>query len=99
MLRLLSFVLLALVLSQAAGLPVTADLDGCAEGCPGEGPGGHCPPDCAWCACCPGVRPIVVEHVAVLPAPEWRGITFEQTVPIISTPYPPKIDHVPRLLA
>ena len=96
MLRLLSLVLVALVLCQATGLGVSTEADGCAESCPGEQPGGDCPPDCVWCACCPGARPLIVEQVAVAPAPEWRGTTLEGIAPVISIPYPHEIYHVPR---
>jgi hypothetical protein len=99
MLRLLSLVLVALVLSQATGLRVLSESDGCADSCPGEEPAGHCPPDCVWCACCPGALPLVVERMASPSGPEWRGTTLEEPVPVISTPYPHEIYHVPRSLA
>src|SRR5213593_1030345 len=99
MLRLLSLMLVALLLCQATGLRVSAAADGCVEGCPGEEPGGHCPPDCVWCACCPGARPLVVERIAVPSTPVWNGTTLEVSAPVIAAPHPHDIDHVPRSLA
>ena len=96
MLRILSLLLLGLLLLQATGTPILAAEDGCTESCPGEEPGGHCPPDCVWCACCPCVRPLVGEGLAVPLLPEWRVARLEEAVLFISTTDPREIYHVPR---
>jgi hypothetical protein len=98
MLRILSILLVVLVLPQAIGMPVFATQDGCAESCPGEEPGGHCPPDCAWCACCP-YRSVAVECIRMPLPPEWRGARLEAAVPLFSMTDPHEIYHVPRPLA
>lgn len=98
MLRILTLALLVLLFVQATGSPAFAVADGCTEGCPGEEPGGQCPPDCVWCGCCPCSRSLVVACIAVPAPPEWRENRLDETVPLIAATDPREITHVPRIL-
>jgi hypothetical protein len=97
--RFLSLALLALVLTQAMGLAFPAEPDGCSESCPGEEQNGQCPPDCDWCACCPGARLLLAAPLTPPPAPERSEIAPEEPSFSPSTPDPHEIFHVPRLPA
>jgi hypothetical protein len=94
--RALALVILTLVFCQAAYASLASDTDGCADGCPGEGPDRQCSPDCAWCACCPGLAPLVLVPVVAPTAPLWNGRTLPETAAVVSSPRPSEIFHVPR---
>jgi hypothetical protein len=99
MLRGLCLVLLALMLAQGLGFAIPAEADGCIDRCAGEEDDGQCPPDCAWCSCCPGSRALVVDHIELRLAPERIDTAFVEPVPHLTAPDPHEISHVPRLLS
>jgi hypothetical protein len=96
--RLLSFLVLVVALGLATGLVGPAESDACDEPCPGEGPGGECPPDCIFCACCPSVRPMIVPEGG--PAPDLEPVAAlmpaRSAMPL--PPEPREILHIPRSL-
>jgi hypothetical protein len=99
MFRFLCLVLLALALVQASGLEFSTDTDQCANRCQGEESDGQCPPDCSWCACCAGARPILIAEIAAAGIPERCGSVAVEPVPCQTMPDPREIVHVPLFLS
>jgi len=99
MFRFLCLVLLALALVQASGIELPGDADRCADRCPGEQKSGQCPPDCAWCGCCVGSRPILVAQTAEPESLERSGSVATEPAARQSMPDPREITHVPLSLS
>ncbi len=98
MIRIIAFTLLALLLGQAIGVAELIELDPCAQACPADSQGEHCPPDCQLCLCCATVRPAILADAVPLPLyPTSFPVPAEPEMDQLS-PAPREILHIPRTL-
>ncbi len=88
------------LLGQASGIfaATSADESRCKQPCPDDDDEGHCPPNCAFCACCAHMPTVTVVRASVLLKVPPTPVLFHVVEVIPPSAEPADILHVPKPL-